>query len=159
MTDPYKHRDGCKYIFAYKKGGTHYAVNKPFLLSHNNDERVYGQFITSNWFKVPFNGENDVIFGIFKLPSYTNIIQFQKDMNTCSNVDEFMTKYKIQEAYKFSILKDDMLELICKGSIERSFKKSFECKKHKNVKLILSFYKHNNNNELHALLPNFDIKI
>ena len=44
MADPYKYRDGCKYIFAYKKNNTHYSPKECFLLSHNDDKRIYGQF-------------------------------------------------------------------------------------------------------------------
>lgn len=139
MTDPYKHRDGCKYSFSYKKDDKYFSPQQSFILAYNDEKRIYGQFITSNWYKKLYHVNEEGKFAICKVSVHDN---------------------NIKQKYYFKIKKDKMQEYITKANIEGDFKVSLVNKHHHNVTLILSIYPNIDDAQTaYIMLPNFNIAL
>ena len=139
MTDPYRHRDGCKYNFSYKKDNKYFSPRRSFILAYNDGKRIYGQFITSNWYKKLYNTNEEGAFAVFKVSVHDN---------------------NIKQQYYFQIKKDKMPEYIKRANNKGDFKVSLINNYHHNVTLILSFYPNvDDPNTAYIMLPNFNITL
>lgn len=88
--------NGSKYYFKILENNKWKVINRAFCLNIENNTRLYGQFITSNWFQIPVDincnyqfklvsittGDNHVTeHSEFKLSSET----FQNHINNINN--------------------------------------------------------------------------
>jgi len=82
-----------KAIFLYKHAttGQYSAIHRSFILS-SSVNRIIGQFITTNWFKIAGDTNKSITFGIAWVDEDTS----------CSTVEEYVNNVSYDKFYKFN---------------------------------------------------------
>tara|TARA_A100001015_G_C15035286_1_gene735806 strand:+ start:2027 stop:2557 length:531 start_codon:yes stop_codon:yes gene_type:complete len=103
------------FMYRINKYEWKYFLERPFLINiQHNTNIIYGQFITSNWFKCLINPTDNIELLVIKLPkkgnniTIDNILYYLTDANNYDNLD-FVAVY-----YKYS---NDYIKKLCNNNL------------------------------------------
>ena len=70
-----KSYNNCKYYIKYLENDKWKLINRSFCLNVIDNSKLYGQFITSNWFQIPVDIKNEYIFQLVSIENGSNSIK------------------------------------------------------------------------------------